>query len=124
MRRLYAVLFSVATTIGYINTSQSAQETAYGTSESRPIKVKKDGLSGPASERAYLDSLKGPKGQKVSYERTGSCCGFETPDAPLGMAFLDRFQVSYEGSHEAIYLYLDMYSAFEPKAPLPEGFTR
>jgi hypothetical protein len=55
--------------------------------------------------------LAGPKGEKISYERTGSI-GF-------GDTILDAFVIT--GLGKKITLYIDEYSYTEPQAPV--GFT-
>lgn len=67
---------------------------------------------GPARERAYLDNLRGPEGQTITYERLGST---STTDV-----ILDIYEVSYAGL-EPIHLYIDMYNYEAPQAPV--GFT-
>ncbi|HVF24656.1 MAG TPA: hypothetical protein VNA23_02135 [Anaerolineales bacterium] len=49
-----------------------SSDKTYGYSEANPIKVGGDAFSGPSRERAYLDRLRGPDGEELSYEREGS----------------------------------------------------
>lgn len=86
----------------------STDET-YGYSQGNPVKVGGDWLEGPARERAYLDSLSGPNGEVVSYERRGSM--------DHGSTILDIYQVTYTGS-DPVTLYLDEYNYAELMAPL------
>ncbi len=78
--------------------------------------------SGPANERAYLDRLRGPDGQRVTYEREGSCCGFETPNGIGGFGMLDRYLVTYAGLKTPVILFLNMYDAPDEGRPAPRGF--
>jgi hypothetical protein len=84
----------------------SADDT-YGYSKDNPIKVGGDWFDGPARERAYLDSLSGPNGETVSYERIGSI--------PHGDTILDEYAVTYNGT--TVTLYLDEYAFEELLAP-------
>ena len=78
---------------------------------------------GPASERAYLDQLRGPNGETVTYERQGSCCAFETPNGILNQGMLDMYEVSYDGLPKPLVLYLNMYDPPEGALKAPEGFV-
>jgi hypothetical protein len=85
----------------------------YGYTETDPIKCG----NGPAGERRYLNSLRGPQGQVIQYERAGSCCGFDTPNSEIG-GMLDVFNVTWEGAKKPIQLYLNMYDSAELFVPL------
>jgi hypothetical protein len=95
----------------------------YGLSETNPVLVGSlPGRSPPAKERAFLDRLRGPAGQRVAYVRRGSCCLFPTPNGLSGDTVpLDRYEVTYEGLAHPLSLYLNMYDPGEVRAPL--GFT-
>ncbi len=97
--------------------SKVSTDKTYGYSEKNPIKV--GGVeNGPINERKYLNSLTGPNGEKVSYERRGSCCAFNTKNSPFGGGLLDIYAVSYEGKNDTISLYLNMYDKANLKAPI------
>ena len=120
-------LFSVLFIFLFISTpALFAQETPvqeYGLSQNDPILVGGENLrEGPVYERAYLDKLTGPDGEKVSYTRVGSCCEFETPNGILGGGLLDMFDVTYEGLEEPVKLYLNMYDPHPGDLKAPEGF--
>ena len=95
----------------------------YGFSESNPILVGSLGGRSPvANQHLYLGRLRGPDGQRVRYERLGSCCAFPSPNALVGDAgMLDHYLVTYDGLAHPLSLYLDMYDPGEVRAPL--GFT-
>lgn len=86
-------------------------DPAYGYTMENPIKVGGDAFAGPARERAYLDNLRGPNGEPITYERTGSLSTDTT--------ILDEFQIT--GAGLAATLYIDEYSFTPPQAPV--GFT-
>jgi hypothetical protein len=89
----------------------------YGLTDKTAIKTG----GGPKGQRAYLDKLRGPKGEKVKYKRIGSCCAFETPNAPWG-GMLDKYELTYEGLSEPVIVYLNMYDLPEGKLFPPAGF--
>lgn len=90
----------------------SADET-YGYTKENAIRVGDGGsfLDGPARERAFLDNLRGPNGEPISYERAGSL-NFED-------TILDAYVI--DGLPSPATLYLDMYEFEELSAPV--GFT-
>jgi hypothetical protein len=108
--------------------SERGAAGAFGRTEVTAIRVGAadgDPRSGPQRERAYLDRLRTPTGAPVSYEREGSCCGFETPNSPLGAGMLDMYEVWGPGVGGRVRLYLNMYDP--PVAGesdrAPSGFT-
>jgi len=78
-------------------------------------------MEGPKRERAFLDSLRGPAGQLVSYQRAGSCCPFRTPNGFDNSGLLDKYLVTYEGLAAPVTLYINFYDPGRPLAPA--GFT-
>lgn len=99
-----------------------ATDPAWGYGAERPIKV--GGLhpkSAPLSEALYLNALRGPGGEPVEFERTGSCCKFDTSNGIDGAGLLDIFQVTIKGKPGKTLLYLDMYDP-GPR-DIPAGFT-
>lgn len=98
--------------------SDIAQNSSYGLTPENPI-VLGDGNpgNGPLNETLFLETLKGPEGEKISYRRLGSCCAFETPNGILGSGLLDKYEITYEGLDEPISLYFNMYDQGEPKVP-------
>jgi hypothetical protein len=88
-------------------------DPTYGYSADNPIQVGGDFMSGPARERAYLDALRGPNGEAITYERRGSVPGKET--------ILDAYEITYPGLKKPVVLYLDQYRYSDLKAPI--GFV-
>lgn len=102
--------------------SDIAQNSSYGFTPENPI-VLGDGNpeNGPINETLFIETLKGPGGEKISYRRLGSCCVFKTPNGFLGSGLLDKYEVTHEGLDEPIFLYFNMYDQGEPK--IPEGLS-
>ena len=88
-------------------------DRTYGYTKENAIRVGDGGdfLDGPARERAYLDNLRGPNGEPLSYERTGSL-NFEA-------TILDAYVI--QGLDTPVTLYIDMYKFEDVQAPV--GFT-
>jgi Ca-activated chloride channel family protein len=93
----------------------------YGYSEEDPIRVGGGPDHGLWRETWYFESLHGPEGQPVQFQRIGSCCSFDLPESPWATGALNIFEVTYEGLDEPRHLYIDMYQCETPAAP--QGFT-
>ena len=105
----------------FLLTEVSIDKT-YGLSEKNPIKVGGvDKNEGPLNERRFLNALVGPNGERVSYQRAGSCCPMKSRNGFMGMAMLDNYRVTWEGSADTVSIYINMYDYGELKAPV--GFT-
>jgi hypothetical protein len=111
---------SAASPVPPLKITEVSTDATYGT-EPNPIKTGGGMSDGVERERAYFSQLRGPHGERVTYERQGSCCSFPTPNALIGgMALLDIYSVKIEGGG-TVKLYLNMYDYDAPKAPV--GFT-
>ena len=106
----------------YLQLSETASSPTYGYTQSMPILVSFEGPeNGPQNSRRYLNSLRGPKGEVIEYERRGSCCPFETGHSELGAGMLDVYELTYAGLAKPIVLYINMYDPGEPL--IPQGLT-
>ncbi len=95
-----------------------ADDLAYGCSEHSPVLVGGGFSKGTANTYRFLNSIVGPQGQAVSYTRIGTCCEFESPNAPFdGVGLLEVYEISYEGLSEPKRLYFNWYDNGEPKIP-------
>ncbi|MFZ5856373.1 MAG: hypothetical protein ACOYZ6_06045 [Chloroflexota bacterium] len=83
-------------------------DDTYGYTLENPIRVGGDFFSGPSRERAYLDNLRGPNGEKFTYERHGSTHGIDT--------ILDIYELY--GLPTKVILYVDMYKYEQLMAPV------
>ena len=92
-------------------TCPMSTDQTYGYTEANPIQLGGDAFGGPSRERAYLDHLRGPNGEVLSYVREGSI--------PTDTTILDGYRVT--GTGIDVTLYLDVYNYTPPQAPV--GFT-
>ena len=93
-------------------------DKSYGYKDDNPIKVGgAEKREGSANAQRYLNSLYGPNGEIIEYERIGSCCPFSNPNGIDGVGSLDMFKITYQGLNESIILSLNTYDYKEPKAP-------
>lgn len=98
---------------------------AFGYAADQPIRVGSARLEdGDRNQRAYLDQLRGPRGERLTYLRLGSCCEFSTPRGYEGKGRLDAYEVRYPGLAKPIVLYMDLYTPPPPGQGIPQGFTR
>ena len=99
--------------------TEFATDETYGYTEENPVKV--GGVNdseGPLNERRFLNALAGPSGEKISYERKGNCCMFETPNGFLGGGLLDIYEVTWSGQKEPVQIYINMYDSDLLKVPV------
>src|SRR5688572_15656453 len=87
-----------------------SEDESYGYTPGNAIQVGGSPLYGASRQRRYLDSLRGPEGQAITYKRTGQ---FRAPDETI----LDGYVLTYDGLEKPITLYLDWYHYNPPKAP-------
>ena len=90
------------------NTCSISTDPTYGYSEENPVRVGGEFFNGPSRERSFLDNLRGPNGETLSYQRTGSILS--------GNTILDVYVLN--GLSKPITLYIDMYVYEAPQAPL------
>ncbi len=104
-------------------TRQAASEK-YGLTPEQPVKVGKGPKSGPANQRDYLDLLRDGQENKITYERLGSCCPYESENGFMGLAMVDRYEVKYKdksGKNRKTVIYISFYDYEEPLIPV--GFS-
>jgi hypothetical protein len=95
-----------------------ADNNKYGFTGELPVKVGIGPKGGPANQRAYLDLLRDPAGNKIKYSRLGSCCAYVSEKALMGMAFVDRYEIQYsdkEGNKQKAVVFISFYEYEEPK---------
>jgi hypothetical protein len=99
-----------------------SEDPDYGYIRKKPINVGFTEMSeGAAHQIRYLNALRGPEGQTVTFQRLGSCCQFKTKNGFMGSGLLDKYEVTYYGLEEPLILYLNLYDPGQLLAP--KGFT-
>ena len=104
-------------------TKQVDSSQLYGLIAQLPVKV---GEGKPENQRKYLESLRDAQGEKVTYERKGSCCPYNTssPWAMFGGGMLDKYEIKYRDENnkkQKAIIYITFYDYEKPKAI--KGFT-
>lgn len=108
--------------------NQIATDADYGRMPEKPVMLGMKELEAGANNRSkYLNALRGPAGEVVSYRRLKPCCPFETPNQkmPLNpqakMGLLERYELSYKGLEQPVILHINLYDSGPIQAP--KGFT-
>jgi hypothetical protein len=107
---------------GTMSLNRVATSGSYGYSALAAVKT--GGGFGDGADRVYryLNSLRGPKGEEISYDRVGTCCPFDTPNSPFdGKGILEVYEISYAGLDQPKRLYFDWYD--EGELLIPAGLT-
>src|SRR5215510_10058852 len=95
-----------------------SDDPAFATTKDHAAQVGGGAMYAAARERRYLDALRGPNGEPLTYKRRGSL--------PLDangkdMTILDAYEVTYPGITQTAVLYLDAYH-FDDALVAPKGF--
>lgn len=81
----------------------------YGYDKDYPINIFYQTSKSDANQERFLNSLAGPKGEKISYTKLESCCPFPTKRSDMGAGFLDVYELKWEGQKKPVVLYLNIY---------------
>ena len=102
--------------------TEISHNKSYGLTPKHPVEVGGGFESGAYNERRYLNLLKGPNGEMISYYRAGSCCPIKSENGFNGMAMLDNYRVTWENSKDTISIFINIYDKGELKVPIGFGF--
>lgn len=99
-----------------------SKSSNYGYSPDEPIRlgVTSEYLSASYPEK-YLNSLTGPNGETVYFERIKSCCPFKTVNSSKesyqNVAVLEIYKVTYNGLKKPVYFYINFFDQGTVLAP-------
>jgi hypothetical protein len=96
-----------------------ATTPGYAFSKNLPVKVGRHDET--RAHLLYLNSLRGPNGEPVEFERLGACCPFDSPHSKLG-GMLDIYRMRIDGPFSETYIFVDMYE--DAPLQIPVGFTQ
>jgi len=107
---------------------RTAPRKSYGYTEKDPIMLGLTQIDSAANNRfKYLNALRGPNGEPVTYKRLKPCCPFKTPnykdpwkpDKQFGL--IERFEVRIKGQAAPVILFINFFD--QGKALyVPQGF--
>ncbi len=90
--------------------TEYSKDKKYGYDKDYPINVfYKNTTPAKENQERFLKALAGPKGEKITYIKTGICCPFPTTNSEMGVASLDVYSISWEGEKNPVTLYLNSY---------------
>ena len=99
-----------------------SKDKKYGYDKDYPINVfYKNVASAKENQERFLNALAGPKGEKISYTKTGICCPFPNTKSEMGVASVDVYSITWEGQKKPVILYLNSYE--KGALMVPVGFT-
>ena len=95
-----------------------AENDKYGFSPEYPVKVGTGSKGGPANQRSYLNLLRDIKGSPIEYARLGGCCPYQSKNAAMGMAMVDKYEIKYfdkNDKQQTSIVYISFYDYEAPK---------
>jgi hypothetical protein len=101
--------------------AEQARDARYGWTPDQPIRLGgySVGLAEAVEQQIrFLNSLWGPQGDVLLYEKVGTCCPFDWRGAPLDKGTLDVFELRGGGLPRPRHLYLDRYRRDSPRIPI------
>jgi hypothetical protein len=109
-----------------LSLSETATDPGYGWRHDQPVMLggwdeDPSGATAAARQIRFLNSLWGPAGEIVFYERIGTCCPFEHIGAPLDKGMIDVYTLTWDGMPEPRQLFLDGFRT--GPILLPSGLT-
>ncbi|WP_294823186.1 2-dehydro-3-deoxyphosphooctonate aldolase [uncultured Flavobacterium sp.] len=102
--------------------TQISKDKKYGYDKDYPVNL--GFMSYQASEinvQRYFGALTGPKGEKLSYQKTDTCCPFPSKRTDIGAGMLDIYEITWEGLTEPVQIYINVYEKGEIVAPYGFG---
>ena len=103
----------------FFDITEYSSDEEYGLIGEKPVKV---GEMSVENQLRYLSSLAGPNGEELIFHRRGACCGYESDAAPMGSAFVDVYDVTYDGLKKPIQVFISFYD-YETLY-IPKGFIK
>ncbi len=72
----------------------------------------------------FLNALAGPKGEEVSFTKTGICCPFPSNNTSTGAGFLAVYEINYNGLISPKTIYINIYEKGILMAPIGFGIKK
>lgn len=101
--------------------TEYATDSKYGVDADYPVNI---GVIGQNSEEQFVNyffnGLEGPKGEKIQFKKTETCCPFPTEHSNMGAGLLSMYEVNLEGSPKKQIFYFNVYE--KGKIVCPKDF--
>ena len=105
--------------------AEISADPEYGFTQKKPVCVGGTSADGVRNQQSYLNALRGPKGEDVSYRRRGSCCPFKTPHGLINnMGMLDIYELNWAGNEKPLIIYVNLYDEGPLRAPIGLTLTK
>ncbi|HEV7486641.1 MAG TPA: hypothetical protein VGQ65_13265 [Thermoanaerobaculia bacterium] len=104
---------------GEMKLSRASTDPGYAFSERLPVLI--GGGFGSGSDRTYkyLNSLRGPNGEAIKYDRVGTCCPFKSAKSPFGgEALLEVYQLTIPAVAAPKRIYFNWYDTADVFIPV------
>ncbi len=99
--------------------TEYSKDKKYGYDKDYPINVfYKNTKDENSNQERFLNTLAGPKGEKITFKKTESCCPFPTKTTEIGVGFLDIYEINWEGQNKPLLFYLNRYEKGKLMVPL------
>ena len=90
--------------------TEYSKDKKYGYDKDYPINIFFNNTKNETiNQDRFLNALKGPKGEKITFTKLESCCPFPTKRSELGAGFLDVYELKWVGQKKPVILYLNIY---------------
>lgn len=90
--------------------SEYSKDPKYGYDKDYPINVfYRNTKDESINQIRFLNALAGPNGEKITFQKTETCCPFPTKKTEIGAGFLDIYEITWEGQKEPLKLYINIY---------------
>lgn len=102
--------------------SEVSNDPKYGYDPDYPINIYfRNTVNETINQERYFNALAGPKGEAITFAKTGICCPFPSKNVASGAGLIHVYEVTYEGLKEPLILYVNMYEKGIIQAP--KGLT-
>ncbi|MEI7509517.1 MAG: 2-dehydro-3-deoxyphosphooctonate aldolase [Flavobacterium sp.] len=102
--------------------TDNAPDGKYGYDKNYPINLGFENEKFATKNIAlFFNSLAGPEGEKITYDKVETCCPFPTKRNIMGVGTLDIYNVLIDGNTKPLVLYINIYE--KSKVLCPKGFS-
>jgi len=102
--------------------TETAPDKKYGYNQDYPVNLGfMQYKTAEINVKRFFGGLSGPKGEKLTYTKTESCCPFPTKKYDVGAGLLDIYEVTWQGLSQPKIIYINLYE--KGKVMAPQGFS-
>ncbi len=102
--------------------TETAKDNKYGYNQDWPVNLGFMSIqTAEINVKRFFNALTGPKGEKLTYTKTDSCCPFPSERNNMGAGLLDIYEVTWEGLAQPKIIYINLYEKGAVMAPAGFG---